>query len=98
MTVAIDAQSLAQANAQGGRLAEVMAGTQADGDDATHISAFAEHPPEDRVDMLEVIPKVELLLDLGVGEISLHICILLQQRLEVAFAPPYRHGVALHQF
>src|SRR5260221_4646798 len=63
-----------------------------------HNSAFAEHALEDRVDVLEVIAEVELLGYLGVAEILLHLGVLFQQRLEVAFAAPYRHGVALHEF
>src|SRR5581483_12190567 len=58
---------------------------------------LAEHALEDGVDVLEVITEIELLLDLLVVEIALHIGVLLQQRLEVAFAAPDRHGVALNQ-
>src|ERR1700719_3700266 len=61
------------------------------------VSRFPEHPPENRIDVLEVIGEVELLLDLGVGEIFLHIRVLFQKRLEVAFAAPHRHRVALHE-
>src|SRR6478609_10080849 len=60
-------------------------------------SALAEHALEDRVDVLEVIAEVELLLDLGVGEILLHLSVLLQELQEVAFAAPDRHGIALHE-
>src|SRR5258708_38387975 len=62
-----------------------------------HNSAFAEHALEDRIDVFEVIAKVELFGYLGVAEILLHLSVLFQQRLEVAFAAPYRHSVALHQ-
>src|SRR4051795_7120942 len=60
-------------------------------------SALAEHALEDRVDVLEMIAEVELLLDLGVGEILLHFSVVLQELEEVAFAAPDRHGVALHE-
>src|SRR5438445_11168171 len=60
-------------------------------------SALPEHALEDRVDMLEVVAEVELLLDLGVGEIFLHFSVLLQELEEVAFAAPDWHGVALHE-
>src|SRR5512143_3361810 len=60
-------------------------------------SALPEHAPEDRVDVLEVIAEVELLLELGVAEIFLHLGVLLQELQEVAFAAPDRHGVALHE-
>src|SRR5215475_6340653 len=39
---------------------------------------FAEHAPEDGVDVFQVIAEVELLLDLGVGEELLHVGVLLQ--------------------
>src|SRR5581483_10895816 len=58
---------------------------------------LAEHALEDGVDVLEVITEIELLLDLLVVEIALHIGVLLEQRLEVAFAAPDRHGVPLHE-
>src|ERR1700690_846898 len=57
--------------------------------------AFPEHPPENRIHVLEVIAEVELLLDLVVAQIFLHLGVLLQQRLEIAFAAPHRHRVAL---
>src|ERR1700709_1382047 len=60
-------------------------------------SAFAEHALEDGVDMLEVIAEVELLLDLRIAEIFLHAGVFFQQRLEIAFAAPHRHRVALYQ-
>src|SRR5258705_13204799 len=60
-------------------------------------SAFAEHTFEDGIDVLEVIAEVELLGYLGVAEILLHLNVLFQQRLKIAFAAPYRHRVALHQ-
>src|SRR5260370_12752963 len=61
-------------------------------------SVLAEYALEDGVDVLEVIAEVELLGYLGVAEILLHLSVLFQQRLEVAFAAPHRHGVALHEF
>src|SRR5580765_7608386 len=60
-------------------------------------SALAEHALEDGIDVLEVIAEVELLGYLGVAEILLYFSVLFQQRLEIAFAAPYRHGVALHE-
>src|SRR5207302_8918345 len=60
-------------------------------------SAFPEHAFEDGVDVLEVIAEVELLGYLGVAEILLHLSVLFQQRLKVAFSPPNRHRVALHE-
>src|SRR5436309_11349868 len=60
-------------------------------------SALAEHAFEDGVDVLEMMAEVELLGYLGAAEIFLHLGVLFQQRLEVAFAAPYRHGVALHE-
>src|SRR5947209_16036124 len=63
----------------------------------TSISALPEHALEDRVDVLEVITEVELLLDLGIAEIFLHLGVLLQELKEVAFAAPDRHGIALHE-
>src|SRR6266481_7233551 len=66
--------------------------------DPLPTSAFAEHAFEDGIDVLEVIAEVELLGYLGVAEILLHLGVLFQQRLEIAFAAPYRHGVALHEF
>src|SRR6266849_3939204 len=65
--------------------------------DALVASAFAENAFEDGIDVLEVIAEVELLGYLGVAEILLHLSVLFQQRLEVAFAAPHRHGVALHE-
>src|SRR5258707_15855384 len=41
--------------------------------------------------------EVELLGYLGVAEILPYFSVLFQQRLEVAFAAPHRHGVALHE-
>src|ERR1700682_2075095 len=61
-------------------------------------SALAEHALEDGIDVLELVAEVELLGYLGVAEILLHIGVLFQERLEVTFAAPYRHGVALHEF
>src|SRR5258708_26349134 len=66
--------------------------------DPLTTSAFGEHAFEDGIDVLEVIAEVELLGYLGVAEILLHLGVLFQQRLEIAFAAPYRHGVALHEF
>src|SRR6266700_7548727 len=40
-------------------------------------SRFPEHPPENRVDVLQMIAEVELLLDLSVAEISLHVRVFL---------------------
>src|SRR6267142_6812680 len=65
--------------------------------DPLPTSAFAEHAFEDGIDVLEVIAEVELLGYLGVAEILLYFSVLFQQRLEIAFAAPYRHGVALHE-
>src|SRR6266849_3114629 len=65
--------------------------------DPLPASAFAEHALEDGVDVLEVIAEVELLGYLGLAEIFPHLSVFLQQRLEVAFAAPHRHGVALHE-
>src|SRR5438105_9794064 len=61
------------------------------------ILRLPEHPLEDRIDVLEVIAEVELLLDLGIAKILLHLGVLLQELEEIAFAAPDRHGVALHQ-
>src|SRR5450631_2916382 len=61
-------------------------------------SAFAEHASEDRIDVLEMISEVELLRYLGVGEILFHLSVFFQERLEVAFAAPHWHRVALHEF
>src|SRR4051812_10390324 len=60
-------------------------------------SGLSEHALEDRVDVFEVIAEVELLVDLGIGEVFLHLGVLLQERIEVAFAAPDRHRVALDQ-
>src|SRR5260370_41515798 len=65
--------------------------------DPLPTSAFAERAFEDGIDVLEVIAEIELLGYLGVAEILLHLGVLFQQRLEIAFAAPYRHGVALHE-
>src|SRR5258708_38876238 len=65
--------------------------------DPLPTSAFPKHAFEDGIDVLEVIAEVELLGYLGVAEILLHLGVLFQQRLEIAFAAPYRHGVALHE-
>src|SRR3978361_58384 len=101
MRVAGDAQPRQQANAEARRLAEVMAGAKTDCDDVAHGSRFAsrlaEHAPEDRVDMLEMITEVELLFDLAIAEVFLHRGFILQQGLKVALAAPYRHRVALHE-
>src|SRR5437868_8331188 len=72
MGIAGDTQPRQQANAQARRLAEVMAGAKADRDNAAHVqfhSAFAEHPLEDRIHVLEVVAEVELLGYLSVAEI-----------------------------
>src|SRR6267142_172570 len=65
--------------------------------DPLPTSAFAEHAFEDGIDVLEVIAEVELPGYLGVAEILLYFSVLFQQRLEIAFAAPHRHGVALHE-
>ena len=52
----------------------------------------AEHAAENRIDMLEVVAEVELLGDLGVGEIFLHLEVVLQQRLEVLLQEHQRSG------
>src|ERR1700720_3322884 len=65
--------------------------------DPLPTSAFAEHAFKDGIDVLEVIAEVELLGYLGLAEILLYFSVLFQQRLKVAFAAPYRHGVALHE-
>src|SRR6185437_14623980 len=56
-------------------------------------SACPEHALEDGVDVLQVVAEIELLVDLGVRQILLHAAVLLQERIEVAFAAPDRHGV-----
>ena len=48
-------------------LAEAMTGAPADGDAHGCRLALLEHALEDRVDVLEVIAEVELLLDLGIA-------------------------------
>src|SRR5258708_27377529 len=58
---------------------------------------LSEHALEDRVDVLHVIAEVELLVDLGVREVLLHLGVFLQERVEVALAEPARHHVSLHQ-
>src|SRR3954452_7500300 len=101
MGVAIDAQSLDEPDAEARDLAEVMASAQADGGhaaDQTHlVLRFAEYAREDGVDVLEMIGEVELFRDLTIGQIILYLSILLQKSLEVAFAAPHRHSVALHE-
>ena len=47
-------------------------------------SGLAEHAPEDRVDVFEVIAEVELFLDLGIAQVFLDVCVLFQQRQEIA--------------
>src|SRR6185437_13115987 len=61
------------------------------------VLRVAEYALEDRVDVLEVVAEVELLVDLGVRQVFLYVRVLLQQRIEIAFAAPDRHRVALHQ-
>src|SRR5262249_24811035 len=56
---------------------------------------LAEHPLEDRVDVLEMIAEVEIFLELGGAEVLAHILVGCEQRAEVAFALPGPHGVAL---
>src|SRR5260370_3974962 len=60
-------------------------------------SAFAEHALEDRINVLEMIAQVELLGYLAIGEIFLHLGVFFQKLLEIAFATPHRHRVALHE-
>src|SRR6185437_3583594 len=61
------------------------------------VLRVAEYALEDRVDVLEMVAEVELLVDLGVRQVFLYVRVLLQQRIEIAFAAPDRHRVALHQ-
>src|ERR1041385_7356019 len=64
---------------------------------AAATSARAEHPFEDRVDVLEMEAEVEVLRDLSIAQILFHVLVGLEQRQEIAFAAPDRHRVALNQ-
>src|SRR5260370_20645750 len=60
-------------------------------------SASAEPALEDCINVLEMIAQVELLGYLAIGEIFLHLGVFFQKLLEIAFATPHRHRVALHE-
>src|SRR5215207_6567694 len=62
------------------------------------LLCLAEHALEDRVDVLEVIAEVEVLLDLGGLQLGADGWIALQEREEIALALPDLHGVRLHRF
>jgi hypothetical protein len=58
---------------------------------------FAEDPGKDRVDMLGVVAKVELLLDLGRRQGGRDLGVGQKLGLEVRALLPDLHRVALHQ-
>ncbi len=63
----------------------------------TEADLFAEHPPEDRVDMPEVIAEVEQRLELPRVQSPGDVLVRLQPPQEFALSTPHRHGVALDE-
>ena len=57
----------------------------------------AEDPVKDRADVLEVIGEVEIRFEFGLAEVIRHVLVSLQEREEIAFAPPHPHGVTLDE-
>src|SRR5688572_4984837 len=62
----------------------------------SQASSRSKHPLEDRVDVLEVIAEIEILLDLLGAHFSGHARIGLQEGEEIAFAAPDLHRALLH--
>ena len=60
-------------------------------------SLAPEDPRENRVDVLQVIAKVEQRLEFGRRQRLRHVPVRLEQRQKIALAAPHRHGVALDQ-
>src|SRR5262245_19122328 len=60
------------------------------------VSAIPKHAVEYRIDVLEVVAKIEIGLELGFAQMLAHGGIGRQHRLEIAFAAPGFHGVLLY--
>src|SRR5204863_6335868 len=64
---------------------------------SSSLTSTAEHPREDRVDVLGVMGEVELGLEFGFAELIGNLRIRFEQSEEVALAAPHWHGIALHR-
>src|SRR5262249_9699120 len=58
--------------------------------------SLAEHPLENRIDVLEMITEVEVFLKLRGAQMPAHVVVGHEQGEEIAFALPCPHGVALY--